>query len=423
MTDSTRKKSCSKSVSSRPKKPYKAFPLTPHPGGTWQKKILGKIHYFGRWGRRRNGKVEQLPGESWQEALALYKLQAEDLHAGRTPQLVNEDELSLKRLCNLFLTSKQRLVESDELSPRTLAEYRFTTDRLIIAFGKNRVVCNLNAQDFSRLRNSIAKTCGPVRLGNEIVRCKSVFKFAIDNTLIDQPVAFGSDFRKPSTKVMRKHKAESEKKLFEAGEIVKLLGIAGPQLKAAILLGINCGYGNTDVSSLVHSRIDLDSGWATFARTKTGIARRSPLWPETIEAIRAAIAIRPEPKSDADKGIVLLTVRGERLVRITEKSRTDSVTSVFAKLLSDLEINGRKGLGFYSLRHTFATIGLEQADRDAMKSLMGHAAGDILANYEQAGPSDARLTAITDHVRSWLLAATEGGALCLRAQSISFGFA
>jgi len=89
-----------------------------------------------------------------------------------------------------------------------------------------RFVEDLAADDFESLRSDIAKSCGPVRLGNEIVRCKSVFKYASDNRLIEKPVNFGSEFRKPNKKVMRKHKAESDQKLFEACEIRRLLNEA-----------------------------------------------------------------------------------------------------------------------------------------------------------------------------------------------------
>src|SRR5262249_51900682 len=85
-SNSTRKGRFGK-ANDRPKKPYPAFPLTPHPSGTWQNKICGKIHYFGRWARRVNGKVERVEGDSWKKALEAYKLDAEDLNAGRRPQV------------------------------------------------------------------------------------------------------------------------------------------------------------------------------------------------------------------------------------------------------------------------------------------------------------------------------------------------
>jgi hypothetical protein len=104
--NSTRK--CSpRKAADRPKKPYPNFPLTPHPSGTWQKKIRGKIHYFGRWARRVNSKLERIEGDGWMEALEEYKAVADDLHAGRTPR-VKEDGLTVTDLCNHFLTAKLR---------------------------------------------------------------------------------------------------------------------------------------------------------------------------------------------------------------------------------------------------------------------------------------------------------------------------
>jgi hypothetical protein len=31
----------------KPTKPHKDFPLTPHPNGQWCKKVLIKVHFFG----------------------------------------------------------------------------------------------------------------------------------------------------------------------------------------------------------------------------------------------------------------------------------------------------------------------------------------------------------------------------------------
>src|SRR5277367_1575085 len=105
--NSTRKQRPRKAAADRPKKPYRDFPLSPHASGAWQKKIRGKIYYFGRWGRVVNGKLVRIEGDGWKGALELYKAQADDLHAGRTPR-VKGDELTLAGLCNAFLTAKLR---------------------------------------------------------------------------------------------------------------------------------------------------------------------------------------------------------------------------------------------------------------------------------------------------------------------------
>jgi hypothetical protein len=65
------------------------------------KKIRGKIHYFGKWAKRVNGKLVRVEGDGWKEALELYKAQADDLHAGRIPR-VKSDGLTVMDLCNRF---------------------------------------------------------------------------------------------------------------------------------------------------------------------------------------------------------------------------------------------------------------------------------------------------------------------------------
>lgn len=398
-----------------PPKPYKDFPLYAHPSGNWAKKIRGDFFYFGRWGRIRNGKMERLPGDGWQEALELYKAQVDDLQAGRQPRpgkLGNDGELTIADICNKFLRYKLRRLESGEITPRTFAEYRATTDRLVAFFGKKRLVDDLDDEDFDDLRASIK--FGPVRRGNEIVRIRSVFKHSRKLDIVPE------EFRKPNAKVMRKHRAEGGKRLFTADEVKLLLGSASVPMKAMILLGVNCAFGNADVGDLPKSALDLDGGWVTFPRPKTGIDRRAALWTETVNALRAALAQRRTPTDKADAGCVFVTGQGNRWVRekvtkettdtITKVTQFDSVGLEFGKLLKKHSINGRKGLGFYSLRHTFRTIADASKDFPAVRLVMGHSDSSIDAVYREQIDDD-RLQAVANHVRGWLFGGEgEGGA-------------
>ena len=59
MSESNRKRRSRKAARGsvdRPPKPYPDFPLSAANNGFWQKKIKGKLCYFGRWGRMRDGK-------------------------------------------------------------------------------------------------------------------------------------------------------------------------------------------------------------------------------------------------------------------------------------------------------------------------------------------------------------------------------
>ncbi len=405
MSDSTRKRRSRKDAD-RPKKPYPDFPLSPHLSGKWQKMIRGKIHYFGRWANRVNGKLVRIKGDGWKEALEEYKKVADDLHAGRTPR-VQSDGLTVADLCNRFLTAKLRKREAGELGLRMFGEYRDTTDLLVAAFGKTRLVDDLAADDFESLRATMAERWGPVRLGNAITRVKSVFKYALDNGLIDKPVRFGGEFRKPDKAVLRRHRATNGARMLEADELRRLIDAASVPLRAMVLLGLNAGFGNHDIATLPLSALDFDAGWVDFPRPKTGIARRCPLWQETAAALRAVLAERPVAKDQADSGLVFLQRSGRRWVRNTEHSRTDNISFIFCQLLKARGLY-RDGLGFYSLRHVFRTIADAARDPVAIDLIMGHIDPTMGGHYRER-IDDSRLRAVTEYVRAWLFGTDPDG--------------
>ncbi len=386
----------------KPKKPYSSFPLSPHPSGKWQKKIRGRIHYFGNWGRQVNGKLERVENDGWESALKLYESQAPYLHAGLVLP-AESDGLTLMELCNKFLQSKERRVESGELGIRMFADYKEAKDLLISTFGKTRPVHSLTATDFGRLRNAMAKKWGPVRLGNAITRVKSFFKYGTENNLIEKAVRYGSEFRKPDRSVLRRHRADTPKKIIEPADLSEIVKAADPALAAMIHLGLNCAFGNSDCAVLPLAALNLETGWVDFPRPKTGVERRCPLWPETVGAIRSALAVRPKPASGTDAGLAFLSSRGTGMVRPIGDSHVDLVTIGFTKLLKSLKLH-RRGVGFYTLRHCFRTVADAVRDPVAINLIMGHTDTSMAAHYrERIENEDARLMAVTNYVRSWLL--------------------
>jgi hypothetical protein len=123
------------------------------------------------------------------------------------------------------------------------------------------------------------------------------------------------------------------------------------------------------------------------------------LWKETVAALKLAIAERPTPKQPADEGKVFITKYGASWFKET----TDNpVAKEFRKLLDNENLH-RPGLGFYSLRRGFETIGGASRDQVAVDFLMGHAADsrDMSAVYRQRIEDD-RLQTVVKHVHDWL---------------------
>jgi integrase len=261
-------------------------------------------------------------------------------------------------------------------------------------------VLNVGPDDFGSLRGKLAAIRSPVCSGNEIQRVRSVFKHAFDAGLIDRPVRFGPGFKRPNKKILRLERAKKRPRMFEDEEIRRLLDAAGVQIKAMILLGINCGYGNADCGTLPLSGLDLDRGWVHYHRPKTGIDRRCPLWAETIAALRQALAKRPHPKDEADAGLAFITKYGDAWFN---SDTNNPLSAEMRKLLNRLGINGKRN--FYALRHTFETMGGEAKDQVAVDYIMGHARDDMASVYRER-ISDDRLRAVTDYIHAWLFPAT-----------------
>jgi integrase len=373
----------------KPAKPNPEYPLYAHASGRWAKKIRGRTHFFGPWADPDG-------------ALDKYNRQKADLHAGKTPR-TDPAALTLKELCNEFLNHKQDLVGAGELSPLTWSDYKIACAEILASMGKCRLLADVGQDDFARLRNRMAKKWGPHRLNKTIQFVRCVFKYAHESGYIDRPMQFGPRFKRPSKKTIRLHRNKQGPKLLTADEIRKLLEAASTQLKAMTLLGVNAALGNADVGNLQTSHIDFDRGILDYPRVKTGIARRAILWPETIDAIKHALAERPKHKKAEHADLVFITRCGDSW----HTGTTDGPLSrEFLKLLRKLKINGRKGLGFYSLRHTHRTISDEAKDQPAADLIMGHESPHMSTTYrERIG--DERLRAISEYVRQWLFPAPE----------------
>lgn len=370
----------------KPKKPRADFPLFPHASGRWAKKVRGKFCYFGKV-------VDDPKGEA---AINLWLDQKDDLLAGRTPRAGREG-LTVRELCNRFVGAKEDQADSGDIIRRTFVSYYNTAKLVVDLFGADRFVDDLASDDFEGLRAAIVGRCNANTLGNEIQRIRTLFKYGYDSGLIDAPIRFGPTFKRPAKRIIRAHRQRRGPRMFEARHLRRIIKAAPLPLKAMILLGVNAGFGNGDCGRLPKAAVDLKSGWINFPRPKTAVERHVPLWPETVEAIKQALAVRPEAKDAANENLVFVTKYGQPWAKETSDS---PVSKEMRKLLDALKLY-RDGLGFYALRHTFETIAGEGADQVAVNAIMGHADSSMSAAYRER-ISDRRLEAASDVVRKWL---------------------
>lgn len=384
-------KSTRKRRQSKPAKPHPDFPLFAHNNGQWAKKVRGDLHYFGKW-------------DDPQKALAAWNRQKDTLlETGEKKP--DHKVLTVKRLADTFLTSKRHRVDSGELSPHTYRDYVVVCQFIADELGKHRNVATIKPADFAQLRASFAKVHGAYRLAKDVRVTRMVFKYGMDNELIERVVKFGSDFIEPDKKAKRRAKRANgkTKQYFEATELRRILDAAPMPLRAMILLAANCGLGNTDCAELRWSHIE--DGWLNFPRPKTETDRRCPLWPETQQALAQVAETRPTPKDPADADCVFCTKYGKKWVRLNDhedpakRVRVDAIAQEFRKVMKKLDLNGRRN--FYSVRHSHRTAAGAAKDKPAADHIMGHSPGDMSGEYTHH-ISDERLRDVVIAIWSWL---------------------
>lgn len=411
----------------KPDAPYDGFPLYAHASGRWAKKVNKKTRFYGRWGTMVAGMIvwaDDIDATARKAKAEFDRCWMYHSQGREAPPTDAGEYVTLEDLANKYLEFKENRV-GKELSLYTFTECHRTCEMLIEHFGKGRRVDSIGPDDFEALRKAMGKGVKLVTLKSKINRARGVFNYAYDSRLIDRPIEYGVSFDMPKPKSLRAEKnATVGENMFEREELLLILDalsgksikvddkiVAWPEsatMRAMVLLGLNAGMGNTDCSSVPKSAFKLDEGWLVFPRPKSGIHRRVPLWPETVAAVRKAIAERPNPIDPEDAGLCFLTERGTRFMRI-QPSKADENRHVainglsrrFEQLLNALNVGQRARVNFYTLRHVFETIAGGSRDQVAVDSIMGHVDPSMASEYRERIDDD-RLRDVVQYVHDWL---------------------
>lgn len=161
-------------------------------------------------------------------------------------------------------------------------------------------------------------------------------------------------------------------------DLEKLLSSADVVDSALIMLGLNCGFGNSDIGTLKLKDVDLDNGTISHPRPKTGVERDFNLWPETVQILQEYFTHhRGKPRfRDSDK-LFFVGRKGyplcwQELKDDGKVRRSDAIKLRFERLCDRAGIDRKYGMGFYIIRHTYATlIGNESKDFREVQAALG----------------------------------------------------
>lgn len=366
----------------KPDAPYPDFPLYAHSSGQYARRINGTVHYFGSWSK------------GWQAALEKYVAERDALYAG----LTREPQGSrLQDVLNSFRCAKESAMEQGDITPRSFREYKAVCDKIADAINTLRPMASISHEALAKLRTTLTTGKGgqPVSASSAkrlLSMARSVFYHA--NEECGCSIRYKKPLQSPSAEQLRKARNETGERRFTSKQINDLLAIAGPQLKAMILLGINCGFGNRDCATLPIDQLDLATGWHTYRRPQTGTPRRAPLWPETAAALSAVI-------EDRTNGFVFITRTGKPWYS-DDKLRCP-ITYEFRKLLRTLKCYETGITTFYSLRRTFHTVGESAGEPKALQFILGNSpAMSDMSDVCRQKHWDSSLLKVSEAVHHWL---------------------
>jgi integrase len=378
----------------RPQPKAPGVRLTAHKRG-WVAKIGGKVKWLAPIGQ------PQLALERYHKKMAEYR--TGQPVAAQAP----DNAVPLGNVGQLFIDAKFAKVQAGELKPRTYDGYEKGVVRAVKHFGYETPALAIPVAGWQAYRAALAAKFKVGTLARHVGAVRALSKWALANEYIDRPFRFGTEFNLPSQKATRAAKRQAGDRTYTPAQVRKIRRATDPVFRAMFLLSINGGVGNTDLARLTDANVKPDR--IEFERSKTEVPRLIPLWPETVAALKAARAARPEPSDPSLADRVFLTERGHPYVRDNLDaagnltSTTDKIATLFWKQMEALGIDR----SFYDGRRTFQTIGDQVGPPHVVRAIMGHAARgeDMSARYRQEIPL-AQMVAVVNHVRRQLGVAT-----------------
>jgi integrase len=128
----------------------------------------------------------------------------------------------------------------------------------------------------------------------------------------------------------------TKEELFTVDEVRRLVATSGERLRLFILLMLNCGMYQSDVSDLGENEVDWDAGTIDRPRSKTGKVAKYKLWTSTFTLLKAHRNTTHPLVNERGSRRVLVTSEGEPLCKYwmegDKERRYDTVRGLYSRV-------------------------------------------------------------------------------------------
>ena len=312
---------------------------------------------------------------------------------------VNEPQpktLTIPEAIHLFLQEKRKLVE---IGARKVSTYGTWIDRLKHAKAKlvGIAVDKINAQTISQYHALISqdKNFGGERQRSLFKAFKAFVRWCWEEELLGSlPRNLNKTFEFSSS-----DDGDYSWMLFNKNEVASMLAKLPLRGRAAVYLGLNCGFTFGDIADLKKSDVDLKAGRLVHKRVKTRKKKNVPmvnypLWPETVKALAACESDHSELWFISEEGLPL---KSSHLVGDRE-SKWCVMTTQWGKWRSGQKVPQKPHKG---LRKTAATL-IEGKYPGWETTYLGHAPATVAGRHYVV--KDGSINPEFDKALHWLRA-------------------
>jgi integrase len=289
----------------------------------------------------RNGKRIYL-GSDKKEALKKYHRMGLGVETRNTENRV-ASEITIKELANRFIATQRANWKNPKV---TIKCYQAWLGRFLRDYPELKA-CKFSIEMFSEWKLSLKERgYSAESINHYLSAVRSIFNFAEDMDLISKAPKLNRVKNEPTPRVGSK-----KKPLYSREQIKLLLENSCIQMKAMILLALNCGFGPKDMHDLKWE--DIDGKRITLPRSKTGVSQTYLLWEETKQVLDALRLERRKLIERLAKRERIRSDNGQVFVtKFWNPWNKDAISNKFQKLCKRSKV---PCYGIYRLRHCAST--------------------------------------------------------------------